>query len=140
MEVLLRLTSPTGWNRTIQLAAPRRFTGDYASADVTLDVPALQSLIRKVEKLTGGSPGAAYNISVTPRIHVTGTLASQPAHLRLRAGAEPPARRSAAARGARRSHRRPAADRPALNPSRGGSVATATTTPSKLTVRGHGCR
>ena len=40
MEVLLRLSSPTGWNRTIQLAAPKRFTGDYASADVTLDVPA----------------------------------------------------------------------------------------------------
>ena len=39
MEVLLRLTSPTGWSRTIQLAAPKRFTGDYAAADVTLDVP-----------------------------------------------------------------------------------------------------
>ena len=78
MEVLLRLTSPTGWNRTIQLAAPKRFTGDYASADVTLDVPALQSLIRKVEKLTGGAPGAAYNLSIMPRVHVTGTLASQP--------------------------------------------------------------
>ena len=32
--------SPTGWSRTIQLAAPKRFTGDYAAADVTLDVPA----------------------------------------------------------------------------------------------------
>ena len=78
MEVLLRLTSPTGWNRTIQLAAPKRFTGDYAAAAVMLDVPALQSLIRKVEKLTGGAPGAAYNLSIMPRIHVTGTLASQP--------------------------------------------------------------
>src|SRR4029077_12136482 len=48
MEVLLRLTGPTGWNRTIQLAAPKRFTGDYASANVTLDLPALQSLIRRV--------------------------------------------------------------------------------------------
>ena len=41
MEVLLRLTSPTGWTRTIQLAAPKRFTGDYAGADVILDVPAV---------------------------------------------------------------------------------------------------
>ena len=57
MEVLLRLASPTGWSRTIQLAAPKAFKGDYASADVTLDVPALQSMIRKVERLTGGSAG-----------------------------------------------------------------------------------
>ena len=31
MEVVLRLASPTGWSRTIQLAAPKRFTGDYAA-------------------------------------------------------------------------------------------------------------
>ena len=55
MEVLLRLTSPSGWTRTIQLAAPKRFKGDYAAADVILDVPSLQSLIRKVDKLTGGA-------------------------------------------------------------------------------------
>ena len=40
MEVVLHLSSPTGWSRTIQLAAPKRFTGDYAAADATLDVPA----------------------------------------------------------------------------------------------------
>jgi signal peptidase I len=135
MEVLLRLTSPTGWNRTIQLAAPKRFTGDYASADVTLDVPALQSLIRKVEKLTGGSPGAAYNLSITPRVHVTGTLASQPLTsdyapalslqldaLQLRAGAGSTA---------------PGDEEGGLTPSRPGTVATASTKPNKLTVRGH---
>ena len=135
MEVLLRLTSPTGWNRTIQLAAPKRFTGDYASADVALDVPAVQSLIRKVEKLTGGTPGTAYNLSIIPRVHVTGTLASQPLTsdyapalslqldaLQLRAGGGSPAS------GEKDS---------GLTPSRPGTVSTASTKPNTLTVRGH---
>jgi signal peptidase I len=134
MEVVLRLTSPTGWNRTVQLAAPRRFTGDYAAAAVTLDVPALQSLIRKVEKLTGGDPGGAYNISITPRIHLTGTLASQP----LTSNYAPALSLQLDALQLRAGQGSTAADPTAgLNPSRGGSVATATTTPNKLTVRGH---
>jgi signal peptidase I len=78
MEVLLRLSSPTGWSRTIQLAPPKRFTGDYAAADVTLDIPRLRSLIRKVERLTGSPPGTTYDLSVEPRVHATGTLGSQP--------------------------------------------------------------
>jgi signal peptidase I len=135
IEVLLRLASPTGWNRTIQLAAPRRFRGDYASADVTLDVPAVQSLIRKVEKLTGGASGATYNLSIVPRVHVTGTLASQPLTsdyapalslqldaLQLRAAAGSTA---------------PGGQESGLTSSRPGTVATASTTPSELTVRGH---
>jgi signal peptidase I len=134
MEVLLRVTSPTGWNRTVQLDAPRRFTGDYASADVILDVRSLQSLIRKVEKLTGGTPGTAYTLAVMPRVHVTGTLASQPLTtdfaptlslqldaLQLRSGT-----------GSTDSADRKAA----LNPSRSGTVATSTTAPNALSVRG----
>ena len=78
MEVLLRLTSPSGWTRTVQLAAPKHFTGDYAGADVILDVPSLQTLIGKVEKMTGGAGGGAYNLALVPRIHVTGTLGGQP--------------------------------------------------------------
>jgi hypothetical protein len=135
MEVLLHISSPTGWNRTIQLARPKRFTGDYAAGAVTLDVPALQSLIRKVEKLTGGTPGSAYNLSITPRVHVTGTLASQPLTsdyspalslqldaLQLRAGGGSPAS------GEKDS---------GLTPSRPGTVSTASTKPNNLTVRGH---
>ncbi len=78
MELVLNLSSPTGWSRTIQLAAPKPFNGDYAAADVTLDVPQLRSLIRKVEKLTGSSAGAPYGIYVTPRVHLAGTLADEP--------------------------------------------------------------
>jgi signal peptidase I len=145
MEVLLRLTSPTGWTRTLQLAAPKAFKGDYASADVILDVPSLQSLVRKVDKLTGVAPGSAYNLSVIPRVHVAGTLASQPLTsdyapemnlqldaLQLRAAAASPT---------------PAAGAPAasdkdkgkggLTPSRSGNVASLSTASNSLTVRGH---
>jgi signal peptidase I len=148
MEVLLRISSPTGWNRTIQLAAPKRFTGDYASADVMLDVPGLQSLIRKVERLTGGTPGASYDISVLPRVHVTGTLASQPLTsdyapalalkldgLQLRAT---PAAAAADPAAAPDPGSGPTPEqKAALNPSRGGSVAASTTVTRTLGIRGH---
>src|SRR4051794_31771584 len=149
MEVLLRLASPTGWSRTIQLAAPKAFKGDYASADVTLDVPALQSVIRKVERLTGSAPGASYDITVTPRVHATGTLADQPLTsdyapalafkldgLQLRpapgeaAAGTPPA---AAPAGSGPSPEQKAA----LNPSRRGNVAASTTVTNALGIHGH---
>jgi signal peptidase I len=141
MEVVLRLSSPTGWSRTIQLAAPKRFTGDYAAADVTLDIPKLRSLIREVEKLTGGSTGAAYNLEIVPRVHTTGTLASQPLtsdfqpalklqldalKLRPNGGSPTPGDDADAADGAKS----------ALHPSRPGSVASSRTEPNDLTVHG----
>jgi len=135
MEVVLRVTSPTGWNRTIQLAAPKRFTGDYAAADVILDVPALQSLTRRVERLTGGSPGVPYNLAVVPRVRVTGTLAGRPLTsdyvptlslqmdaLQLRPGAGPPSASGPAG---------------GLTQSRAGTVEGASTTKNALSVRGH---
>jgi signal peptidase I len=141
MEVLLRLTSPTGWTRTIQLAAPKRFTGDYAAADVALDVPGLRSLIHKVEKLTGGSPGTTYALEIVPRVHLTGTLASQPLtsdyapalklqldpqKLRLAPGSSDPADDAAAP------------EKSALNPSNKGTVADTRTEANELTVHGVG--
>jgi signal peptidase I len=141
MEVVLRLSSPTGWSRTIQLATPKRFTGDYAAADVSLDVQRLRSLIRKVEKLTGGSPGSTYALQVLPRVHLTGTLASQPLtsdyapalklqldalKLRLDTGSSDPGDDAAAA------------NKNALRPSRKGTVADSRTEPNDLTVHGVG--
>jgi signal peptidase I len=140
MEVLLRLNSPTGWSRTLQLAAPKRFAGEYAAADVMLDVPRLRSLIRKVETLTGGAPGAAYDLTVVPRVHLTGTLASAPVttdfapELKLKLDAlqlSPLAAGSTA----------PAATgsdvaKDDLNPSRQGSVAASTTARNAIDVRG----
>jgi signal peptidase I len=149
MEVVLRLSSPTGWSRTIQLAAPKRFAGDYAAADVTLDIPRLRSLIREVEKLTGGTTGSAYTLEVVPRVHVTGTLASQPLAsdyqpalklqldaLKLRPDAGAPTPDAAAA-----SDDVPASDdgqKSGLHPSRPGSVTASRTEANDLTVHGIG--
>jgi signal peptidase I len=78
LGVLARLTSPTGWTRTLQLAPPTRFAGDHASREVTLDLNNLLSLVHRVETLTGASSGGEYTVVVTPRLHLSGTLAAQP--------------------------------------------------------------
>jgi signal peptidase I len=143
MEVVLGISSPTGWSRTIQLSAPKHFTGDYAAADVSLDVRQLRSLIRKVEKLTGSSAGSAYTLEVTPRVHLAGTLGSEPVTsdyapaLKLQLDAlklRPAAASSSAGDDAA------AADalKAALNPKRDGSVAASTTKANRLTVHGVG--
>ena len=110
MEVVLRLSSPTGWSRTIQLAAPKRFTGDYAAADVSLDVrqPAVADPQgREADRQLG-------RLRLHPRGHAArapGRDAGQPAdHERLRAGAEAPARPPQAA--SRRRPRPPPATTP----------------------------
>jgi hypothetical protein len=141
MEVVLRLSSPTGWSRTIQLAPPKRFSGDYAAANVTLDLPRLRSLIREVEKLTGGTAGPAYSLEVMPRVHLTGTLASQPItsdyapalklqldalKLRPEAASSPAGDDAAAPDGAKST----------LRPSRPGSVTASRTETNDLTVHG----
>jgi signal peptidase I len=148
MEVVLRLSSPTGWSRTIQLAAPKRFAGDYAAADVTLDLPRLRSLIREVEKLTGGTGGSIYNLEVVPRVHVAGTLASQPLtsdyapalklqldNLKLRPDttASAPGADSSTPDGDPAPSGR---EKGGLYPSRPGSVAASRTAANDLTVHG----
>jgi hypothetical protein len=139
MELVLKLSSPTGWSRTIQLAAPRRFTGDYAAADASLDVRQLRSLIRKVEKLTGTSAGSPYSVEVTPRVHLAGTLGDQPVTsdyapalklqldpLKLR-----PDMASSDAGGAASAADELAA---AFNPKRAGSVSSSTAQANTLTI------
>jgi signal peptidase I len=130
VDVVMRLTSPNGWSRTVQVASPARFTGDYASAAITLDVRSLQSLIGRVEAETGAPAGGGYSLAVTPRVHVTGTLAGQALTsdfgpslsfqmdaLQMRPG-------SGAHSG--------------LTPSRRGSIASPAATANTLRVRGHG--
>jgi hypothetical protein len=140
MEVLLRLTSPTGWSRTIQLAAPKRFTGDYAAADVNLDLRSLQSLISKVEKLTGASAGVTYGLAVVPRVHLAGTLASEPLSTdyqpALKLQLDAMQLRLASAAPTSSSGPAPSDQRDALYPSRRGNVAASTRAPNVLNVRG----
>jgi hypothetical protein len=77
-QVVLRLTGPTGWSRTLPLSAVKRFTGGHVSESATLDLRSLQALIKKVQALTGVAAGSGYTISVAPQVHATGTVAGQP--------------------------------------------------------------
>jgi signal peptidase I len=138
MEVLVRLTSQTGWTRSLPLASPTRFAGDYARSSVTLNLPRLRSLIGRVETLTGTPAGGDYTLAVVPRVHLTGTLAGQllssdyaPAlsfqlgALQLRPGSAP------ATSSSDDQH-------DGLTPSRRATVATTATAPNTLGIGGHG--
>jgi signal peptidase I len=77
-KVTLQLTGPTGWTRDFQLVGPTHFTGTSASSVVTLDLKQLQSVLARVQKLTGISADSGYTIAVVPKVHVTGTVAGEP--------------------------------------------------------------
>jgi len=77
-KVMLQLTGPTGWTRNFQLVGPTQFNGTSASSVVTLDLNQLQSVLARVQKLTGISATAGYTIAVVPKVHLTGTVAGQP--------------------------------------------------------------
>ncbi len=76
--VLLQLTGPGGWGRTTRVAPPQRFTGDHFSTQVTLDVPYLQSLIARIQTLTGVSTGGGFTIALATQVQISGTVAGQP--------------------------------------------------------------
>ena len=75
--IRLRLSTQSGWSRTIVLTPRTHFTGDRTSTVVTLDIPQIESLLNKVGALTG-LPSAGYTLAVEPVVHVTGTVAGHP--------------------------------------------------------------
>jgi signal peptidase I len=136
--ILLRLSSPTGWSRTISLQPSTPFHGAGSSAWVVLDLGRLQALINRVETLTGTPAGTAFAVDIMPRLHIKGTLADEALDdrynptlsfqldpLQLRAGSGAAA---ASASGA------------TFTPSRSGSVAAIVSEPNRLSLAGHGLR
>jgi signal peptidase I len=125
-KVTLQLTGPTGWTRNFQLVGPTHFTGTSASSVVTLDLKQLQSVLARVQKLTGISAGSGYTIAVVPKVHVTGTVAGHPVNTTY---------------GPRLSFQlqgmqlQPAAS--SFTPSQKGSVAGVATTTNTLGIAGH---
>jgi signal peptidase I len=133
--VLLRLTGPGGWSRSIQLIAPRRFTGDHVSTQVTLDLPYLQSLIGRVAALTGFPAAAGYTVSVDPQVQISGTVAGKP----IKASFDPvlsfqvDALQLLPGSGSTTS----GTPQGGFTPSQRGTVATVSTAPNTLSVDGH---
>jgi hypothetical protein len=78
-QVVLRLTGPTGWTREQALTPFKHFNGDRFSTTATLDLNAIQTLVKQIQKLTGVSITSGYTIAVVPRVHVLGTVAGQTA-------------------------------------------------------------
>jgi len=76
-QVVLKLTGPTGWSRTIPLTPTRHFSGDHVSAHVSLDLSSLQVMLDQISTQTGISP-TGYMVAIAPRVHVHGLLAGQP--------------------------------------------------------------
>jgi signal peptidase I len=136
IELLARLTSPTGWSRRLRLTSPTRFRGDHAGSQATLDLRRLRSLISRVESLSGAPSGGDYTFTVVPRVDVAGTLGGRrlssrfaPAlsfqldALQLRPGS--------GATG-------PDGQENGLTPTRRGNVTAPSTTSNRLAVHGHG--
>jgi signal peptidase I len=134
LAVDARLTSPSGWTRTVALAPAARFEGKRASARVMLDLDALRAITQRVETLTG-APGGDYTIDVIPRVRVDGTLAEQP----LRGVYAPSLsfRLGALQLGVGDGSTPPPAGDETFAPSRAASVTTPTSVPATLDVRGY---
>jgi hypothetical protein len=77
LEIVGRISGPTGWTRDIPLAPAQPFSGDRAEGVATLDLRKIRRLTRAVERLTGMPAGGTYTLAVVPRVHATGTLAGQ---------------------------------------------------------------
>jgi len=73
-QVVLKLTGPTGWSRTIPLTAVRRFSGDRFRASVWLNLSALQALFNEVATQTG-IPSSGDTIAVEAKVQVHGLIA-----------------------------------------------------------------
>jgi signal peptidase I len=127
-KVTLQVTGPTGWTRNFQLVGPTHFTGTSASSVVTLDLKQLQSVLARVQKLTGVSADSGYTIAVVPKVHVTGTVAGQPINTSFAP------KLSFQLQG---MQLQPSAAGGGLNPSQKGSVAGIATTTNTLGIAGH---
>ena len=76
-RVFLTLAGSNGWTRTLALGPGRRFSGPDARTEVTVDLAALQSLIGRVQQMTGVPGGASYTVAISPHVRVRGLLAAR---------------------------------------------------------------
>ena len=76
-EVMLKLTGPGGWARSYVLTPRTHFTGNHTSTAVSLDLPQLQSLLTKIQSLTGAGAGG-FMLAVGPQVRVSGNVAGHP--------------------------------------------------------------
>jgi signal peptidase I len=64
---------PTGWERTLPIAAPATFEGTSATARGTFDVSAFEILVQEAREQTA-APLAGISVELRPRVDVAGTV------------------------------------------------------------------
>lgn len=142
--IRLRLSTQSGWSRTIVLTPRTHFTGDRTSTVVTLDIPQIESLLNKVGALTG-LPSAGYTLAVEPVVHVTGTVAGHPLNqsfapsMSLQLGPQQLVSNGASATSGSSSAgggSGSGGSSGSLTPSESGGVGTPSTAPATVTVLG----
>jgi signal peptidase I len=130
VQVFVKVNSPSGWSRTLPLGKPARFTGEFGTSRVALDVTALRTLLARVETMTGTAASATYQVSLITRAHVAGTLDGRPLtsdfHPSLDFQLDAVQLRPAAAVDGK------------VASSRSGTISSPASAPSMLRVRGHG--
>ncbi len=77
-HLVLNLSGPNGWTRTIPLTQVRHFKGATSTAATTLDLGAVQSLLEQVSKQTGLPSTYGYTLGIALNGHVHGILAGKP--------------------------------------------------------------
>ncbi len=123
--VILRVVGPTGWSRDVQLMPPRPFTGTATSTQVTLDLSALQSLLRGLQSETGVPAALGSTYQIVPKVHLHGTVSGQPVDSSFAPTLDFEVQ----------SLQLQPSD--SLNPSQRGTVPTAATAANTLGVAGH---
>jgi signal peptidase I len=77
--VVLRLTGPTGWSRTLPLVGEHSFTNGRFSATAEVDLTSVKSLLSQVQSLTGVT-GSSSTVAIVATVHLIGHLSGS--HLR----------------------------------------------------------
>ncbi|HTX92591.1 MAG TPA: DUF5305 family protein, partial [Anaerolineales bacterium] len=66
----------TGWTRILPLESVTSFTGNAFTAQTTLDLCQVESLVATMEKITTINPGV-FNLVIDPNIEISGKIAGQ---------------------------------------------------------------
>lgn len=75
--VVARLTTSSGWERTMQLTRPRPFEGNQARTEATLDLAEIHALLKQVEDVTGVA-GGQYMVKLVPTVDLEGSVDGLP--------------------------------------------------------------
>lgn len=70
------ISSTSGWKKTLPLGAPTHFHGNGALVTGQLDLPAVLTLMRRVEASI--AVGGSYTLTIEPRVSVGGTVGGAP--------------------------------------------------------------